>query len=90
MIKRVLGLSAAVIALVSFAFWAPSITALTHGRTQELAALWGFFSALAWGLSVIGNLIWRTLGVFSTAQFNSRSNLLAAVCAAIAVGYTRI
>jgi hypothetical protein len=90
MIKRVLGLSAAVIALVSFAFWAPSITAVTHSRTQELAALWGFFSALAWGLSVIGNLIWRTLGVFSTAQFNSWSNLLAAVCAAIAVGYTRI
>jgi hypothetical protein len=41
-------------------------------------------------LSVIGNLIWNTLGVFSTAQFNSWSNLLAAICAAIAVGYTRI
>ena len=90
MIKRVLGLSVAVVALVSFAFWAASSTAVTHGRAQELAAAWGFFSALAWGLSVIGNLIWTTLGVFSTAQFNSWSNLVAAVCAATAVGYTTI
>jgi hypothetical protein len=90
MIKRVLGLSAAVIALISFAFWAPSFTAATHGPAQEFAVLWGFFSALAWGLSVIGNLVWTTLGVFSRAQFNSWSNLLAAVCAATAVGYTKI
>ena len=90
MIKRVLGLSAVVIALISFAFWAPSLTAVSHGRAQELAALWGFFSALAWGLSVIGNLIWSTLGVFSTPLFNSWSNLLAAVCAATAVSYTTI
>ena len=90
MIKRVLGLSAVVIALVSFAFWAPSLTVATHGRAQELAVLWGFFSALAWGLSVIGNLIWPSLGVFSRAQFGSWSNLLAAICSATAVGYTRI
>ena len=90
MIKRVLVLSAAVIALISFAFWAPSLTAVTHARAHEFAVLWGFFSALAWGLSVIGNLIWSTLGVFSTAQFNSWSNVIAALCAAIAVGYTRI
>jgi hypothetical protein len=90
MIKRVLVLSAAVIALISFAFWASSLTAVTHARAQEFAVLWGFFSALAWGLSVIGNLIWNTLGVFSTAQFDSWSNLLAAICAAIAVAYTRI
>jgi hypothetical protein len=90
MIKRVLGLSAAVIALISLALWAPSLTGVVHSRAQELAALWGFFSALAWGLSVIGNLIWRTLGVFSTAQFDSWSNPLAAVCAATAVSYTTI
>ena len=90
MIKRVLGLSALVIALVSFAFWLPSFTGVTHSRAQEVAVLWGFFSALAWGLSVTGNLIWTALGAFSTVQFNSWSNLLAAVCAATAVGYTRI
>jgi hypothetical protein len=90
MIRRVLGLSAAIIALISFAFWAPSFTAVTHSRAQDFAALWGFFSALAWGLSIIGNLIWTTLGVFSRTQFSSWSNLLAAICAATAVGYTRI
>jgi hypothetical protein len=90
MIKRVLGVSAAVIALISFAFWAPSFLGVMHHRAQEFAVLWGFFSALAWGLSVIGNLIWTTLGVFSTAQFNSWSNLNAAICAATAVGYTKI
>jgi hypothetical protein len=90
MIKRVLGVSAAVIALISFAFWAPSFIGAMHHRAQEFAVLWGFFSALAWGLSVIGNLIWTTLGVFSTAQFNSWSNLIAAICAATAVGYTKI
>jgi hypothetical protein len=90
MIKRVLGLSAAVIALISFAFWTPSVTAPTHSQAQEFAVLWGFFSALAWGMSVIGNLIWTSLGVFSRVQFNSWSNLVAAICAATAVGYTRI
>jgi hypothetical protein len=90
MIKRIVGLSAAVIALISFAFWAPSFSAVTHSRAQDFAVLWGFFSALAWGLSVIGNLIWSTLGVFSRAQFSSWSNLLAAICAAIAVGYTKL
>ena len=90
MIKRVLGVSAAVIALISFAFWAPSFMAVTHSRAQEFAVLWGFFSALAWGLSVIGNLVWTTLRVFSTTQFNTWSNLIAAICAATAVGYTRI
>jgi hypothetical protein len=90
MIKRVLGLSAAVIALISFAFWVPSLTAAAHSQAQEFAVLWGFFSALAWGLSVIGNLIWTALGVFSRAQFSSWSNLLAALCAATEVGYTRI
>jgi hypothetical protein len=90
MVKRVLGLSALVIALISFAFWAPPFTAVTHSRAQEIAVLWGFFSALAWGLSVIGNLVWTTLGAFSAGQFNSWSNLIAAICAATAVGYTRI
>ena len=90
MVRRVLVLSTVVIALISFSFWVPSLTGVTHSRAQEFAVLWGFSSALAWGLSVIGNLIWTTLGVFSRAQFGSWSNLLAAICAVTAVGYTRI
>jgi hypothetical protein len=90
MIRRVLGLSALVVALILFSFWAPSLTGVTHNRAQDFAVLWGFSSALAWGLSVIGNLIWSSLGAISTPQFNSWSNLIAAVCAATAVGYTRI
>ena len=90
MIWRALGLSAAVVIIISLVFRLASIAALTHQEAQAVAALWGFASALAWGLSVVGNLVWTTLGMFSTTQFNSWSNLIAAICAATAVGYTTI
>ena len=90
MVMRAMGMFALVVATISVAFWLASTAALPHQQAQAAAALWGFASALTWGLSVVGNLIWTRLTFFSTAHWNSWFNLLAAVCAATAVGYATI
>jgi hypothetical protein len=48
----------------------------------------GVASALAWGLSVVGALIWSGLGIVSHPYWNSWFNLFAAAFAGLAVGYT--
>src|SRR5882724_8816204 len=48
----------------------------------------GVASALAWGLSVVGALIWSSLGIVSSIYWNSWFNLFAAGFAALAVGYS--
>jgi hypothetical protein len=53
-----------------------------------LALAAGVASALAWGLSVVGALIWGHFGILSSIYWNSWFNLFAAAFAALAVGYT--
>jgi len=48
----------------------------------------GVASALAWALSVVGALIWSSLGIVSSIYWNSWFNLFAAAFAALAVGYS--
>jgi uncharacterized membrane protein len=61
----------------------------SHGhKSSDLALYAGVASALTWGLSVVGGLIWSNL-LFSSIYWNSWFNLFAAVFAALAVGYTK-
>jgi hypothetical protein len=57
-------------------------------RSTALSVDAGVASALAWGLSVVGALIWSHLGIVSSIYWNSWFNLFAAAFAALAVGYT--
>jgi hypothetical protein len=57
-------------------------------RTPGRALAAGLASALAWGLSVAGSLIWRHLGILSHIYWNSWFNLFAAGFAAMAVALT--
>jgi hypothetical protein len=90
MVMRAIGMFALIVGTISLVFWLASTAAVPHQQAQAVAALWGFVSALTWGLSVVGNLIWTSLGLFSTVHWNSWFNLIAAVCAATAVGYATI
>ena len=90
MISRVIVMFALVVVTISLIFWLASTAAIPHQRAQAVAAFWGFASALTWGMSVVGNLVWTGLGVFSRASWNSWFNFIAAVCAAAAVGYATI
>jgi hypothetical protein len=77
-----LGLTVLIIATIFVAF------SYSHGnRSGALAIAAGVASALAWGLSVVGMLIWSHR-VFSSSYWNGWCNLFAAVFAALAVGYT--
>jgi hypothetical protein len=70
-----------VIAVIGWAFW------YSHNHQSAAFALAaGVASALAWGLSVVGALIWTSLGVLSSVRWNSWLNLFAAAFAALAVG----
>jgi hypothetical protein len=57
---------------------------------QRDAVIFGFFSALAWGLSIIGSHVGARLTFISDARWNSIFNFFAAGLAATAVGYTYI
>jgi len=71
-----------VVGVIGWAFW------YSHNHQSAAYALAaGFASALAWGLSVVGALIWTRLGVLSSVRWNSWWNLFAAAFAALAVGY---
>jgi hypothetical protein len=56
-------------------------------RAQIVAIVFGFFSAMAWGLSVLGSHIGARLTVVSDARWNSIMNFFAAAFAALAVGF---
>ena len=45
-----------------------------HAEAQVLAVLWGGISALAWGLSVVGTLVWEDFGIVSSIKSNSWFN----------------
>ncbi len=53
-----------------------------------MAVFWGAISTLAWGLSVVGTLVWEDLGLISSIKWNSWFNFFAAGFAAAAVGYS--
>jgi hypothetical protein len=77
----VIGLILVVIAIILGAFF------YSHGnKSQALGIAAGVASALAWGLSIVGALIWSHF-VFSSIYWGSWFNLFAAVFAALAVGY---
>jgi len=90
MVQRAIAMFALVVVTISLTFWLASTAAVPHRQAQSVAALWGFASALTWGLSVVGNLVWTGLGVFSGVYWISWFNLIAAICAAAAVGYATI
>ena len=90
MVNRAAVMVARVVVTISLTFWVASAAPIPHQRAQAVATLWGFASDLTWGLSVVGNLIWTGLGVFSRTHWNSWFNFIAAVCAAAAVGYASI
>jgi hypothetical protein len=46
----------------------------------------GGISVLAWGLSVVGTLVWEDFGIVSSTKWNSWFNFFAAGFAATAVG----
>jgi hypothetical protein len=79
-----------VVGLVSAAFYSSYTSPVGHSVAQVAATGYGFLSALAWGLSVMGGLIWTRLGFISSPVWNSWFNFIAAVLAAIAVGYAAI
>jgi len=58
-----------------------------QNRNAAYSLGFGFLSALAWGLSVVGALIWTRLGPFSSVYWNAWFNFFAAAFAALAVGY---
>lgn len=77
----VIGLILVVIGMILGAFF------YSHGnKSQALGIAAGVASALAWGLSIVGALIWSHV-VFSSIYWGSWFNLFAAVFAALAVGY---
>ena len=57
-------------------------------RPHAEAVFWGGISALAWGLSVVGTLVWEDFGIVSSIKWNSWFNFFAAGFAATAVGYS--
>lgn len=59
----------------------------THKQPNYLLEA-GVASALAWGLSVVGALIWSSLGFVSSIYWNGWFNLFAAAFAALVVGYS--
>jgi hypothetical protein len=59
----------------------------THKEPNHVLVA-GVASALAWGLSVVGALIWSSLGIVSSIYWNGWFNLFAAAFAALAVGYS--
>jgi hypothetical protein len=76
-------LTVCVILIIGGAFY----YAHTH-KQQHLFVETGVASALAWGLSVVGAIVWSSLGIVSSIYWNSWFNLFAAAFAALAVGYT--
>jgi hypothetical protein len=79
-----------VVGLISLAFYSSYNSSVTHQMAQLAATGYGSLSALAWGLSVVGGLIWTRLGFISSPIWNSWFNFIAAVLAAVAVGYAAI
>jgi drug/metabolite transporter (DMT)-like permease len=57
-------------------------------RPHAEAVFWGGISALAWGLSVVGTLVWEDFGIVSSIKWNSWFNFFAAGFAATAVSYS--
>ena len=60
--------SVAVVLVISGGFYVGYVTVRPHTArpAQVLALFWGFMSALAWGLSVVGSLVWRNLSLASS------------------------
>jgi hypothetical protein len=77
------GLTVCVIIIIGGAFY----YAHSHREPNFLLEA-GVASALAWGLSVVGALIWSSLGIVSSIYWNSWFNLFAAAFAALVVGYS--
>jgi hypothetical protein len=80
---RALLLIAAIGALIGCAFYYSQKSPSGTGAWVS-----GLASALLWGLSVVGALFWKELGVFSTVRWNAWLNLFAAGSAALTVGYS--
>jgi hypothetical protein len=61
----------------------------TACRGPSLSRILGrYISALAWGLSVVGTLVWEDFGIVSSIKWDSWFNFFAAGFAATAVGYS--
>jgi hypothetical protein len=73
----------AVIIIICGAFYWPHY----YLRSAHLALVTGVLSALSWGLSVAGALIWSHYRVIGSIYWNSWFNLFAAVFASLAVGF---
>jgi hypothetical protein len=53
-------------------------TSRPHAEAQVLAEFCGGISALAWGLSMVGTLVWEDFGIVSSIKWNSWFNFFAA------------
>jgi hypothetical protein len=78
---------AGVTLVIFWAFHSGYGTSRQHAEAQVLTVFWGGISALAWGLSVVGTLVWEDFGIASKIKWNSWFNFFAAGLAATAVGY---
>jgi hypothetical protein len=58
---------AGVTLVIFWAFHSGYGTSRPHAEAQVLAVFWGAISALAWGLSVVGTLVWEDFGIVSGA-----------------------
>ena len=81
--------SVGVVLVISGGFYVGYVTLRPHTArpAQVLTLFWGFMSALVWGLSIVGSLVWRDLGLASSTGWNSWFNFFAAGFASLAVGY---
>ncbi len=81
---------------VSWAFFSALHSGFAHADAQNAALGYGYASALCWGLSVVGYLIWSSLlpvwfGITTTSNFwISWFNLFAAISAAASVAYSTL
>jgi hypothetical protein len=65
---------AGVTLVIFWAFHSGYGTSRPHAEAQVLAVFWGAISALAWGLSVVGTLVWEDFGIVSSIKWNSWFN----------------
>lgn len=90
---RNIGLGVAIAVAICVFFFIGAVTLVPHDQNpfaRTAAVGVGFFSALCWGMSIIGSHIGAKLTVISDAKWNSIFNFFAAGFAATAVGYTYI
>lgn len=90
------GVLVVVVGSISWTFFGALQSGISHTDAQAAALGYGYASALCWGLSIVGLLIWRGLlpawlGMVTTSTFwNGWFNLFAAIGAAAAVAFASI